>query len=140
MGPEPLETDFSGEVLYCLSRGRRVSIKTLIMDQRRVVGVGNIYANEALFRARIRPTRMAARLSKAACTRLHACIVDVLREAIEQGGTTISDFKGLDGSEGKFHLFLDVYGRAGKACRCGTLVKRIVHGGRSTFYCPHCQT
>ena len=139
LGPEPLGPNFSGEVLFHLSRGRRVSVKTLIMDQRRVVGLGNIYANEALFRARIRPTRMASRLSKAVCARLHMCIVEVLSEAIEQGGTTISDFKGLDGSEGRFHLMLDVYGRGGEECRCGTLVKRIVHGGRATFYCPHCQ-
>ncbi|HIE06464.1 MAG TPA: bifunctional DNA-formamidopyrimidine glycosylase/DNA-(apurinic or apyrimidinic site) lyase [Desulfarculaceae bacterium] len=140
LAPEPLSKEFSGEYLYNLSRKRTTPIKTFIMDQRRVVGVGNIYASESLFRARIRPTLNTGTLNRKRCELLVNTIKEVLTEAIAIGGTTISDFYGVDGSEGKFALKLKVYGRSGDSCpECGTSIKKITLGGRSTFYCPKCQ-
>ena len=142
LGPEPLAPEFDAGFLYRITRKRKRPIKNLIMDQQVVVGVGNIYANEALFRAWLRPRRAAHRLTKRHCERLVQGIKGVLAEAIDIGGTTISSFKAVDGSEGKFRTQLDVYGREGLPCtRCGScsLVKRIVLGGRATYYCPKCQ-
>lgn len=141
-GVEPLTDALSPALLWQLSRRRTCPIKNLIMDQRVVVGVGNIYANEACFRAKLRPQCPAGRLTRPACARLVREIKAVLEEAILCGGTTISDFRSVDGDEGRFHIALEVYGRAGEACnRCGvrSRIRRIVQGGRSTYYCPRCQ-
>jgi formamidopyrimidine-DNA glycosylase len=142
LGPEPLSDAFDGAFLHAAMRGRDRPVKNLIMDQAVVVGVGNIYANEALFRARINPQRRSASLSRAAVDRLVGAIKGVLTAAIDAGGTTIGDFRRVDGSEGEFGLDLKVYGRAGQDCpRCGAGhgIRRIVQAGRSSFLCPRCQ-
>ena len=140
LGPEPLGKTFDGAYLFARSRGRKGAIKQFIMDGKVVVGVGNIYANEALFRAGIHPARAAGRLSLEHCQRLVAAIKEVLREAIAQGGTTLRDFVGSDGKPGYFAQQLRVYDRAGKPCPiCGTTIKQLRQGQRSTYYCPHCQ-
>lgn len=140
LGPEPFDEAFNGDYLYRRSRGRRCAVKPFIMDAGIVVGAGNIYATESLFRAGIRPTRAAGRLSRADCIRLAATIREVLTQAIEQGGTTLRDFAGADGHAGYFQQQLFVYGRNGEPClRCDTPIKRGVIGQRASFYCPHCQ-
>ena len=140
LGYEPLDADFTPAALRDLARGSRVAIKVWLMDQRRVVGVGNIYASEALFRARISPRKAARRLTRAEAERLHDAIVSVLREAIEFRGTTLLDYRDSSGERGDFSSRLRVYDRAGEPCvRCGTPIVRIVQGGRSTFYCRVCQ-
>lgn len=140
LGPEPLGDEFSAAYLRQQSRRRGAAVKSFIMDQRVVVGVGNIYASEALFRARISPTRRAGALSRADCARLAGEIKRVLRSAIRAGGTTISDYITPDGKEGGFEVKLQVYGRAGEACvKCGAAVRQKVIGGRSSFYCSRCQ-
>ena len=140
LGPEPLSGEFSGEYLYQRCRGRQQSIKTFIMDSHTVVGVGNIYASESLFRSGIHPKRAATRLSLSRCSRLAEIIKQVLAEAIEQGGTTLRDFVDSDGSPGYFSQQLTVYDRAGEACRvCNKAIRKITQGQRSTFYCPACQ-
>lgn len=141
-GPEPLEKDFCGNYLHRRLQRCKGPVKPFIMDQRVVVGVGNIYASEALFRAGISPERTGASLTAHECATLVNCIRKVLNESLKLGGTTISDYKRPDGSEGNFALRLKVYGRAGLGCArrgCGGLVRRIVQGGRATFYCPTCQ-
>ncbi|SBS26600.1 Formamidopyrimidine-DNA glycosylase [Marinomonas spartinae] len=141
LGPEPLSPDFHVDYLHEKAKGRKVAIKTFIMDSKVVVGVGNIYANEALFMAGIRPTRMASKISKARLAYFVECIKMVLASAIKQGGTTLRDFVGGDGKPGYFKQDLAVYGRAGKPCRqCGGELKEIRQGQRSTVYCPGCQT
>jgi len=140
LGPEPLSSQFSSA--YLIERLNRTSrgIKQAIMDNHIVVGVGNIYANEALFLAGIHPTRAANRISTARITRLHSAIISVLNTAIEQGGTTLKDFVGGDGQPGYFQQTLAVYGKAGKNCiNCSTPLKEIRIGGRSTVYCHQCQ-
>lgn len=140
LGPEPLEPDFSGEYLHIATRSRGAAIKMTIMDSHLVVGVGNIYANESLFRAGIRPQLAANRLSLPRCRRLAQAIKEVLLEAITQGGSTLRDFVHSDGSSGYFQQSYFVYGRTGDPCRvCGTAIKQIRQGQRSTFYCPVCQ-
>lgn len=140
LGPEPLGREFGGEYLYHTSRKRRTAIKVFIMDSKVVVGVGNIYASEALFRAGIHPGRAAGSLSRARCDRLAAAIKAVLREAIQQGGTTLRDFTGSDGRPGYFAQALRVYGRAGATClSCGTTLRQMRQGQRATYYCPRCQ-
>ena len=140
LGPEPLTEDFNAELLFALSRKRSAAIKTFIMDSHNVVGVGNIYANEALFAAGIRPKRQAGKVSKSAYIKLVAAIKTILAEAIEQGGTTLRDFVGGDGKPGYFKQSLSVYGRGDEACvKCQTLLKEIRLGQRSTVYCPSCQ-
>lgn len=140
LGPEPLSQDFDGEHLYRTSRGRRIAIKTFIMNATIVVGVGNIYASEALFGAGIHPKRAAGRVSQ---HRLHAladAIKKVLSRAIDAGGTTLRDFHGGDGEPGYFRQQLDVYGRADLPCRrCKSPITAVVLGQRSTFYCKRCQ-
>jgi formamidopyrimidine-DNA glycosylase len=140
LGPEPLSDAFSADFLQETCRGRKAPIKSLIMDQRRVVGVGNIYAAEALFRAGIRPTRPAGRVSSDRIARLVDQIQAVLREAIAAGGSTISDFRQAGGDNGYFQNDLRVYDRAGQPCRvCGSTLKNSVLGGRSTVWCKRCQ-
>ncbi|MEQ1439228.1 bifunctional DNA-formamidopyrimidine glycosylase/DNA-(apurinic or apyrimidinic site) lyase [Fontimonas sp. SYSU GA230001] len=140
MGPEPFAPDFDGAYLYAAARGRSAAVKTFIMDGRIVVGAGNIYATEALFRAGIRPTRAAGRLTRADCDRLAQAIRAVLAEAVALGGTTLRDFAGARGESGYFQQELFVYGRDGEPCRrCGTVIRRVVLGQRSSFYCPRCQ-
>jgi formamidopyrimidine-DNA glycosylase len=140
LGPEPLSDEFNGAVLYEAARGRRVAVKNLIMNARVVVGVGNIYASEALFRAGIRPTRPAGRISLARMEKLAACIREVLEDALHAGGTTLRDFTWGDGQPGYFAQELQVYDRAGLPCpTCASPLKRQIVGQRSTYYCPNCQ-
>jgi formamidopyrimidine-DNA glycosylase len=140
MGYEPLSPEFTPEALHRLASRSRSPIKPWLMDQRRVVGVGNIYASEALHRAGIDPRRPANRLSAADAGRLHREIRDVLREAIDFRGTTLLDYRDASGEEGGFAARLRVYDRKGEPCRrCGSPVERIVQAGRSTFLCPACQ-
>jgi formamidopyrimidine-DNA glycosylase len=140
LGPEPLADTFTVEHLQRQCWGKKAAIKTIIMDAAVVVGVGNIYACEALFMAGIRPSKAAGRVTKAALSRLVASIREVLAASIEQGGTTLRDFLRENGEPGYFKQSLRVYDREGEACRqCPTLVKRTVLGQRSTFYCPKCQ-
>jgi len=140
LAPEPLEPAFDGDYLYRNSRGRRVAIKQLLMNSHVVVGVGNIYASEALFRARIHPRRVAGRLSRIRLSRLSRAIKSVLTTAIRVGGTTLRDYVGADGRPGYFRQRLYVYERAGKPCRvCRTPIRQITQGQRSTYFCPHCQ-
>ena len=140
MGPEPFSDEFSGDYLFERSRGRSAAVKLFIMDGRIVVGVGNIYASEALFYAGIRPKTPAGKVTRAQYARLTKAILDVLRVAIEHGGTTLRDFRGIDGSNGYFQQELRVYDREGLPCYvCGTQIKRLVLGQRSSFYCPTCQ-
>lgn len=140
LGPEPLRREFDGAYLWRAAQKKTGAVKSFIMDQRVVVGVGNIYAAEALFRARVRPTRPAGKLTRPECARLVQEIKKVLRLAIRAGGTTISDYITPDGDEGGFEVKLKVYGRAGKPCpACGGDIRQQVIGGRSSFYCPRCQ-
>jgi formamidopyrimidine-DNA glycosylase len=140
LGPEPLGAAFDGDYLWGQSRGRRVSIKQHIMNAAVVVGVGNIYASEALFRAGINPRRAAGRVSRADMTRLAASVREVLADAIRQGGTTLRDFAWGDGQPGYFAQELRVYDRKGAPClTCGTPIRQITQGQRSTFFCPGCQ-
>ena len=141
LGPEPLTDAFSEDYLYALSRGRRSPVKAFIMDSGIVVGVGNIYANEALFMAGIRPDRAAGRISRQRYARLVECIRTVLGRAITQGGTTLRDFVGGDGKPGYFKQSLLVYGRAGEACRtCGNTLQELRMAQRSSVFCKHCQS
>lgn len=140
LGPEPFDQAFNGDYLFDKSRGRRASVKTFLMDGRVVVGAGNIYAAESLFRAGIRPGRAAGRVSRSQYQDLASCVRQVLSEAIEQGGTTLRDFAGAQGESGYFQQDLYVYGRMGAPCRvCTTPIRKTVLGQRSSFYCPSCQ-
>lgn len=140
LGPEPLTEAFNAEHLANCAEGRRTAIKTFIMDNHVVVGVGNIYANEALYAAGIHPKRAAGRISKARLTVLVEEIKRVLARAIEQGGTTLKDFVGGDGKPGYFAQQLNVYGRAGEPCPgCGNSLTEIRLGQRSTVFCNQCQ-
>ena len=141
LGPEPLGEAFSGEYLFQRAQGKKVAVKSFIMDSKVVVGVGNIYANEALFRAGIHPKRAAGRISLARYRQLATAIVEVLGEAIAQGGTTLRDFVNSEGKPGYFQQTLAVYGREGEAClHCGAPLHCSRLGQRSTYYCNHCQT
>ena len=141
LGPEPLTKDFTGAYLYALSRRRKTPIKPLIMDGRVVVGIGNIYASEALFAAGIRPTRQSGRISLERMELLVARIKDVLHRAIRAGGTTLRDFTGSEGTPGYFAQELSVYDRAGQPCpRCSAPVRKKVLGQRASYYCVDCQT
>ncbi|MDD7805389.1 MAG: bifunctional DNA-formamidopyrimidine glycosylase/DNA-(apurinic or apyrimidinic site) lyase [Endozoicomonas sp. (ex Botrylloides leachii)] len=140
LGPEPLTDDFSGEGLFMLSRGRKQAIKHFIMDNHIVVGVGNIYANEALFKAGIRPDRSSGSLSYKRYQLLVDAIKETLAQAIEQGGTTLKDFVGGDSKPGYFKQKLTVYGRKGKPCkRCNNIIVEIRQRNRATFFCNYCQ-
>jgi len=141
LGPEPLSDAFTPELLFSLSRKRSKDIKAFVMDSRIVVGVGNIYANEALFSAGIRPTKAAGKISKKQSEQLVSEIKKVLQRSITQGGTTLRDFVGGDGKPGYFVQQLNVYGRAGKPCKvCARTLKEIRQAGRSTVYCSGCQS
>jgi len=140
LGPEPLSDDFSAEHLFKLSRAKSQAIKNFIMDNKVVVGVGNIYASESLHKAGIRPTISAKRISRARYIKLADEIVAVLSKAIRAGGTTLSDFSQSDGKPGYFAQELQVYGRAGEPCnQCGTEIQSKVIGQRNTFFCKTCQ-
>ncbi|KAA0091579.1 bifunctional DNA-formamidopyrimidine glycosylase/DNA-(apurinic or apyrimidinic site) lyase [Paraburkholderia sp. T12-10] len=140
LGVEPFTDAFSGELIFQRTRGRTVSIKQVLLAGEIVVGVGNIYASESLFRAGIRPTTAAGRVSRARCERLADAVRATLAAAIERGGSTLRDFVGSDGASGYFQLDCFVYDRAGEPCRvCGAPIRQIVQGQRSTYYCAHCQ-
>lgn len=140
LGPEPLDSEFCGDYLFRMSRGRSVPVKQFIMDGHVVVGVGNIYANEALFQAGIHPKRAAGKVGLQRYCRLAEMIKGVLARSIEQGGTTLRDFVGGDGRPGYFKQSLNVYGRANQPCKgCGSPLREIRLGQRSTVYCSACQ-
>ncbi|MEE4660097.1 MAG: bifunctional DNA-formamidopyrimidine glycosylase/DNA-(apurinic or apyrimidinic site) lyase [Halieaceae bacterium] len=140
LGPEPLEEGFDADYLYKLSRGRKAAVKTFVMDSRIVVGVGNIYANESLFLAGLRPGRAAGRVSRPRYGLLVAAIKQVLSAAVAQGGTTLRDFVGGDGKPGYFRQQLNVYDHGGEPCpRCGELLRETRLGQRSTVFCRRCQ-
>ena len=141
LGPDGLEPGVDADVLYQSSRKRKSSLKAFVLDQRVIAGVGNIYASEALWRARLRPSKRAHRLSAASARELAAAIREVFEHALERGGTTLQDFVAADGTAGENADYLWVYDRAGQPCpRCQTVIKRTVHQGRATYYCPTCQT
>jgi formamidopyrimidine-DNA glycosylase len=140
LGPEPLLPDFNSELLYSLSRNRKIAVKSFIMDSHIVVGVGNIYANEALFMAGIHPARQAGKVSLIRYQKLAECIRVVLRQAIEQGGTTLRDFVNEAGKPGYFQQQLRVYGRTGLPCvSCNQPLTEIRIANRSTVFCNNCQ-
>src|SRR5437763_4702599 len=140
LGVEPLSRALDPARLYALTRKHRAPIKQFLMDGRRIVGVGNIYASESLFRAGIDPRLPANRLTPAQCARLARAIKATLRAAIRAGGSSLRDYVGADGGRGDAQSRHRVYDREGKACqRCGTAIKRLVQGQRSTFFCPRCQ-
>ncbi|HUW25426.1 MAG TPA: bifunctional DNA-formamidopyrimidine glycosylase/DNA-(apurinic or apyrimidinic site) lyase [Gallionella sp.] len=145
LGPEPLpdkteKTDFDGRYLYQATRGRNIAIKQCIMDSHVVAGIGNIYANEALFLAGVRPQLAAGKISLPRCTRLVAAIRKTLNQAIRHGGSTLRNFVNSEGKPGYFQQHYWVYGRGGEPCKkCGTLIKQIRQGQRSSFYCGSCQ-
>ncbi|MCM2311891.1 MAG: bifunctional DNA-formamidopyrimidine glycosylase/DNA-(apurinic or apyrimidinic site) lyase [Steroidobacteraceae bacterium] len=141
LGPEPLGKDFNGRYLAERARRRKVAVKQFLMDQHVVVGVGNIYASEALFRAGIHPRRAAGKVSAERYERLAQAVKAVLGAAIKQGGTTLRDYVSADGTPGYFRQKLYVYERGGEPCRkCGTPIRKITQGQRSTYFCPTCQT
>ena len=140
LGPEPLGAGFDGAVLQRALRGRSAAVKTLLLDQRIVAGVGNIYACEALHRAGIDPRRAGGEISAARCARLADALRATLSEAVAAGGSTLRDFAAADGAHGCFQHAARVYDRAGLPCpACGAAVRRITQGQRSTYYCAHCQ-
>jgi formamidopyrimidine-DNA glycosylase len=140
LGIEPLSRALHPARLHQLTRPHRTAVKQFLMDGRRIVGVGNIYANESLFLAGIHPRVPAGRLSLARCTRLAAAMKHTLRAAIRAGGSSLRDFVGADGNAGYFQQRYWVYDRAGEPCRrCGSEIRKIQQGQRSTFYCPTCQ-
>ncbi len=141
LGPDALVDGFDGAYLFEQSRGRATSLKAFVLDQSVVAGVGNIYASEALWRAKLRPTRRAKKLTAAAANTLAAAIHEVFGRALDNHGTSLRDFVAADGAEGQNADYLWVYDRAGKACpRCKTKIRRTVLQGRATYYCPTCQT
>jgi formamidopyrimidine-DNA glycosylase len=140
LGREPLGEPLTGEDLAALATGRRGPVKSFLMDAGRLVGVGNIYASEALHRAGVRPDRSVARLSAASWGRVAESVVAVLEQAIREGGTTLNDFADGGGNEGYFQVSLAVYGRDGESClRCDGTIRRIVQSGRGSYFCPRCQ-
>ncbi|TKI04031.1 bifunctional DNA-formamidopyrimidine glycosylase/DNA-(apurinic or apyrimidinic site) lyase [Martelella alba] len=140
LGPEPLSEAFDGHYLYRMSRGKHLAVKPWLMDNKLVVGVGNIYASESLFAAGILPNRAAGTLAGEEAESLARTVKAVLLHAIEQGGTTLRDFLQSDGKPGYFTQELRVYGRAGESCRvCGTPIQSARLGQRNTFFCPVCQ-
>jgi formamidopyrimidine-DNA glycosylase len=139
-GPGAEPTTISAEAFAKLFKGRKLAIKAALLNQSILHGVGNIYADESLFRAGIRPTRQAGRLTRANLLRLHTALQQVLAHAIELGGSSVSDYVDADGIRGFFQLEHKVYGRAGEVCKdCGAALRKIIVGGRTTVYCPVCQ-
>jgi formamidopyrimidine-DNA glycosylase len=140
LGVEPLEPAFSTDFLHAAARRQRRAVKSLLMDQRLVVGIGNIYANEILFAAGVRPTRRTSRISRADAERIVAATRAILAEALAARGSSISDYRDERGEPGAFQARFRVYERSGAPCmRCGTVIRRRVIVGRSAFYCPRCQ-
>ena len=140
LGAEPLEDAFTGKLLHAATRKRKTAVKLVLMNANIVVGVGNIYANESLYHARINPRSQALRLTLARCEALAAAIKSTLNQALAAGGSSLRDFVHSDGSSGYFQQQYYVYGRAGQPCRvCGTPIRQLRQGQRSTFYCPVCQ-
>jgi len=140
LGVEPFDERFDGRMLFDATRGRRGPIKPLLLGGQVVVGVGNIYATESLYAARIHPRTEAGRIGRVRCERLAGAIVSVLSKAIEVGGSTLRDFSGAEGVEGRYTEFAQAYDRAGLPCaRCATPIRRIVQAQRATYFCPRCQ-
>jgi formamidopyrimidine-DNA glycosylase len=140
VGRDPLAEPCSADELRALVRGRKLPIKNLLMDQRRLCGLGNIYVNEVLYQAGIRPRRRAARLGRRDLERLAAALRSVLERAVRLGGSSISDYRDAEGRTGFFQQEHAVYDRAGEPCRrCRTIIRRVTLAGRSSFYCPRCQ-
>lgn len=140
IGPEPLSNDFTPTYLHSRARNRRQPVKNFLMDSRTVAGIGNIYANEILFCAGLRPTTPAQDITASQWQRTVNCCKQVLQQAIASGGTTIADFVGASGAAGYFQLQLQVYGRGQEKCtRCSTTITRLVLAGRATYFCPCCQ-
>ncbi len=140
LGIEPLGGELTGQRLWALARGRRAPIKAFLLDQRHIAGVGNIYADEALFRARIHPLRPAGALDRAQCGALATAVCDALSAGLAAGGATIDDFRHADGVMGAFQHEFEVHRRAGQACRaCGGVIVKLVAAGRGTYACPRCQ-
>lgn len=141
LGPEPLSTDFNGQLLYHLARQRKITVKSFIMNSHIVVGVGNIYASESLFMAGILPSRQAGRISLQRYQQLADSIKNVLKQAIDQGGTTLRDFVNAQGKPGYFQQSLHVYGRANQPClQCSSPIKQIKIAQRASYFCSHCQS
>ena len=140
LGPEPLTDDFDAAYFYKMSRGRTGALKNFLMDNSMVTGVGNIYATEALWMAGLSPERTPESVSRRKCAALVCAVKAVLQSAIESGGSTLHDYRHVDGSEGKFAVQLQIYGRAGERCpRCGAVICKKTIGGRGSAYCPKCQ-
>lgn len=140
LGIEPLEEEFNGDFLFHSTRKRKAPLKAFIMDQRRVVGVGNIYASEALFAAGVRPLRPAGKLTRQESVKLVDSVRSILSRAIEAGGSTISDYRNSHGDEGEYQSNFLVYDRSSEPClKCGTAIRSRVIAGRNTFWCPKCQ-
>ena len=140
LGPEPLERDFNDQLLFTKSRKRKVAVKNFIMNSHIVVGVGNIYASEALFLASIRPSRAAGTISLKRYQKLVQAIKKILRASIKKGGTSLRDFVNEQGNPGYFRQKLNVYGKDGQPCKtCDNAIKKQIIGQRSSFYCSHCQ-
>jgi formamidopyrimidine-DNA glycosylase len=140
LGPEPLTDAFNADYLHACCRGRSAAIKTVLMNSHIVVGVGNIYASEALYLAGIRPTRAAGRISKARLAKLVDAVRITLAAAIAAGGTTLQDFIQVDGKPGYFRHSLQVYANRGNCNACGAGIRHLIQGQRSSYYCPSCQT
>lgn len=140
MGPEPFSNGFNETAFAARLKSTRTNLKTALLDQRIVAGIGNIYACEALFRAKLSPRRSAYTAAGVRSARLHHAVIEVLRDAIAAGGSTLKDFANAEGDLGYFQHQFQVYGREGEPCPdCGDAIKRIVQSGRSTFFCSHCQ-
>jgi len=140
LGMEPFDPRFDGAWLFRATRGRRCAIKHVLLDGKTVVGVGNIYATECLFAARIHPQAQAGRIARRRYVRLALAIQAVLARAIELGGSTLRDFTGTDGIDGRYTDFAQAYGRAGLPCpRCATPIRRLLQGQRASYFCPRCQ-
>ncbi|WP_418122605.1 bifunctional DNA-formamidopyrimidine glycosylase/DNA-(apurinic or apyrimidinic site) lyase [Variovorax sp. 160MFSha2.1] len=140
LGMEPLDEGFDLDAFHAGLKKRKTAVKQVLLAGDVVVGVGNIYASEALFQAGIRPTLSAARISRPRAARLHAAVREILARAVEKGGSTLRDFSNIDGQNGYFQLEATVYGRAGEPCRvCATPIRLLRQGQRSTYYCPNCQ-
>lgn len=140
LGVEPLSDEFDADFIFNASRSRHAPVKLFITDNAVVTGIGNIYAAESLFAAGVDPRRPALSLTRAECQKLAAAVKDILLRSIAAGGSTISDYRHVDGTEGRFAQELQIYGRRGEKCpRCGTPVESVVQGGRSSFFCPRCQ-
>jgi formamidopyrimidine-DNA glycosylase len=140
LGPEPFDTAFSASYLHAFLRGKKATVKALLMDQKCVVGVGNIYASEALFKARISPLKKGERVSLEQCREIVRAIQEILKTAIDHGGSSISDFYRSNGQSGSYQNSHQVYDRKGEPCRvCGSSIRIKVLAGRSTYWCPACQ-